>query len=179
MVMKGGENMNKKITVSAITLAILGTSILGGAAVFAQGTDDSSTSIVQKISDKFGLKKEDVQAVFDQERSERRSTMEAKHEEQLAQYVKDGKITEAQKKLILEKRSEMEKNMKQSLEALKNMTPDERKSQMEAKRTELEAWAKENGIDPTYLIGGMGRGGHRMMGKMNGNIHDQNATPSQ
>lgn len=38
------------------------------------------SSIVQKIADKFGLNKSDVQAVFDQDLADRKAAMEGKFE---------------------------------------------------------------------------------------------------
>jgi hypothetical protein len=41
------------------------------------------------------------------------------------------------------------------------MTDAERKAAMEKERTDLDAWAKSNGIDIKYLFGGFGPGGGR------------------
>ncbi len=45
---------------------------------------------------------------------------------------------------------------------MKDKTDEERKSAMEAKRTELEQWAKDNNIPMQYLRGSGGPGGHGM-----------------
>ena len=54
--------------------------------------------------------------------------------------------------------------MEEQRDAMQSMTRDERKSAMEARRTELESWAKQNNIDSTYVAGGNGG----MMGKGEG-----------
>jgi hypothetical protein len=47
------------------------------------------------------------------------------------------------------------------------MTPEQRKAAMEAEKTDLENWAKQNNIDMKYLFGGdmKGRGMKMMMMK--------------
>ena len=154
----GGEiNIKSKIILSIVGLALVGTVLFGAVNTFAQDTasdQNPMASLVQKIADKFGLKKEDVQAVFDQDRQERQVQMQTRFEEQLSQDVKDGKITEDQKQLIIAKRKELEANRQTNMESMKNMTDDERKAAMEKEKQELENWAKENGIDFQYLFGG-------------------------
>ena len=91
-------------------------------------------------------------------------------QERLTQLVSEGKITEAQKQLIVTKMSELVAARAQEMDALKDKTMAERKALMDQKRTELEAWAKANGIDTQYLMPfgeGRGRGGHGM-GMMRG-----------
>lgn len=74
-------------------------------------------------------------------RAEQSAAMEQKHEEHLNQLVKDGKLTAAQKQLIIAKHKAL-------------------KAEMEAKRTELEIWAKANNIPMEYLK--MGHHGKRV-----------------
>ena len=163
--------MNKKTMLTAAAVTVLGAGILSASTAFAQQSttsgQDPMTSLVQKIADKFNLNEAEVQAVFDEAHQERSATMQADFEKQLSQYVTDGKITEAQKKLILDKRAEMESQRESNKDEFKNLSEDERKTHMETKKTELDAWAKENGIDLQYLMpqrgkgGGPGMGGHR------------------
>lgn len=166
--------MNKKILLTVAAISIIGVGLLTSKTVFAQNIDNGQnpmSSLVAKIADKFGLKKEDVQAVFDQDRTEhqaemektrvaRQAEMETKFEEQLSQDVTDKKITEAQKEFILAKRKELEANRQAKMESMKNLTDDERKTAMEKERAELETWAKENSIDLKYLMGGFGMRGY-------------------
>lgn len=142
---------------SLLALAIVGTVGLGllGSSAFAQETNDTNNpmdTLVQKIATKFNLNESDVQAVFDEAHSEIETKIEADQSERLSTLVSEGKITEEQKSLILNKQKEMKESHKSNLENMKNLTPEERKSQMEAKRTELDTWAQENGIDPQYLM---------------------------
>ncbi|MFA5009780.1 MAG: hypothetical protein WC553_00925 [Patescibacteria group bacterium] len=163
--------MKNKFILPALVVMATGVALLGGSFVHAQTTTDSGqhVSIIQRLVEKFGLKEADVQAVFDEDKAARQTEMKAKTEEQLTQLVTDGKITEAQKQLIVAKRAELEAS--RSTEPVKDssLTAEQRKTQMEASRTELEAWAKTNGIDVKYVLGGFGGkgfGGHGMRGEM-------------
>ena len=124
--------MNKLLLI-ILAVSLLGVGLLTSTTVLAQTTTDNQnqmSSLVSKLAEKFGLNQGEVQAVFDQERSQRHAQMETLFEQQLTQDVKDGKITEAQKQLII------------------------------AKRQELQAWASQNNIDLRYLRGGFGGRGH-------------------
>ena len=160
---RGGEiDIKSKIVLSLVGLALMGTVLFGAVNTFAQNTvsdQNPMSSLVQKIADKFGLNKDEVQAVFDQNRQEHQAQMQTRFEDQLTQDVKDGKITEAQKQLTLTKRQELQANRQTKMESMRNMTNEERKVAMEKERQETENWAKENGIDLKYLMGGLG--GHR------------------
>jgi hypothetical protein len=159
--MKGGETkMNKKIMIPVSALLVAGFLTVGVMGVNAQEKADRHSSLIQKISQKFGLKEADVKAVFDQQHAERMAQMHAKMEEKLNQLVKEGKFTEAQKNLILAKHKEMQANRQSKMEAMKNMTPEQRKAEMEAQKKSLEDWAKQNNIDSKYLFGGLGMRGH-------------------
>ncbi len=88
--------------------------------------------------------------------------MEAKHEadnkSRLDQAVKDGKITQEQEDKIIAKQKELKAERDANKEAIKNKTEAERKAAMEAKKTELEKWAKDNNVPIEYLHPGGGRG---------------------
>lgn len=153
--------MNKKSLVTIVAVSILGIGLFGVSSTFAQSNTAGNTTLIQAIAEKFGLNKTDVQAVFDSEHEKQHAKMQVKIASQLSQYVKDGKITEEQKQLILNKQKELDANRSAKKDSMQNLTPEERKAQMDAKKTELNAWAKENGIDPQYLMGGFGKKGHR------------------
>lgn len=145
-----------------LTAAVLAGTMAGGlatASVVSAATDTSQSpesSLVDKVANKFGLNKADVQKVFDEDRSARQTERETKAKEALAQAVTDGKLTQAQADKITAKRAEM----KTFMESLRDKTAAERHSAMDAKRDELQQWAKDNGIDESYLrpMGGRGHG---------------------
>jgi hypothetical protein len=153
--------MKLKIMVAVLAVTLIGGGLFGVAQAFAQTPDGATPKIVQKIAQKFGLKESDVQAVFDKDWQERQSQREAKFAAKLSQLVQEGKITEAQKQLILQKHQELETNKQAKLPNLKNLTPEQRKTQIQSQRQALDDWAKQNGIDPQYLFGGFGLKGHR------------------
>lgn len=162
------KKMKNKILIPVAAFMIAGTVYFGAIATQAQtaNTTDPHTSIIQKISQRFGLKENDVKVVFDEERTERQAQMQARYEKQLNQYVTEGMITEAQKQLIIAKHKEMQNERITQKETMQNLTPEERKAQMETKRQEMESWAKTNGIDPQYL-GMFGHKGFGMMKRFN------------
>lgn len=77
-----------------------------------------------------------------------------RYETRLEQLVIDKKITGAQKTLIENKLKEMVSEHKTEKDTLKNMTRQQRREHKQKEWADLQAWAKQNGIDPQYLPGG-------------------------
>lgn len=144
--------MKKKIAVIVLSMAILvGLPIAGIVNAKAQGANGNSETIIQKLVARFGLKTEEVKQVFDEARQERQTKMQENYDQRLTKLVDDKKITEAQKQLILNKQKELQA---------------QRAAGGKKNRTDLENWAKDNGIDLSLLrmFGGMGkRGGWKGM----------------
>ena len=155
------------ILVTAVTVA--GVGLFTVSQVSAQTpTLTPQESLIAKIATKFQLNQDDVKKVFDDHHAEVRSQMHARYEEYLSGLVAEGKITNEQKSLLLNKRKELESQFLQDKSSLKELTREERRQKMEAKRTELDTWAKQHSIDPQYLMGPIGlKGkGHGMHDKM-------------
>jgi large exoprotein involved in heme utilization and adhesion len=139
--------MNKKLlAVAAVAITAGGLVLTTSTAALAQSnsTNNPMQTLVQKIAEKFGLKPEDVQSVVNDFKTQNLNQRETMFEAQLDQLVKDGKITENQKQLIINKRKELAANRQNKMQDLRN-------------------WAKENNIDMKYLVGlhrsiGMRRG---------------------
>lgn len=137
--------MNKNI------LLIISIVVLSGFIIYTridksilanEGYGPMDKTLIQKLVDRFGLKEEEVQSVFDEVRNERHQEMQSRVEEQLSEAVQNKEITEEQKQLILQK--------KQELQELRDTE-------------ELNQWAEENSIDLKYLgIGMFGRNGNGM-----------------
>lgn len=124
-----------------------------------------SSSLITKIAQKFNLSEDDVKAVFESNRQEHEQEKHQNYEAMLTEAVTQGKITEAQKQLIIAKNAEIKTVRDTTMDHHKDLTQEERQTQMtehhaqmEKDRDALEAWAKENGIDMKYLM--MGGGGH-------------------
>jgi hypothetical protein len=133
-------NLKKPIIVAA-GVAALGVSAVAGLGIASAATSTtSSDSLVDKIATKFNLKKSDVQAVFDQNRSDMVAQRRADMSKHLQTLVEQGKITTAQKTLIENKLSELKTAHETEIKALK-------------------AWADTNNVDVKYLIMGGRHGG--------------------
>lgn len=164
---------------TTIGLAGLGAGV-AHAATTENTSDNPMSSLVDKLATKFNLDKTEVQKVVDEQRTE----MEAKREEQvktkLAELVKAGTITQAQSDAITAKRAELQKEREANKDAMDDKTSEERKSERDAKRTELEAWAKEQGLDTKYLRYVFGHGGHGHGGPgMRGDKAPDNTTTTE
>lgn len=173
--------MNKKTLATFAVVTVLGFGVLGASSVSAQSTTNTQnpmSPLVQKIAEKFGLNQSDVQAVFDEVRKEKPAKMQANSEAQLSQLVTEGKITEAQKQLILQKRAELDAQRKANKESMQNLSEEERKAKMQEEKAALEAWASENGIDSRYLMQGRGHGGFGGFGKRPAGDRNTSVTPT-
>ncbi|MDQ1283732.1 MAG: hypothetical protein QG620_80 [Patescibacteria group bacterium] len=152
--------IDKKVIVPALALAVvLGAGVYGISKVSAE-ENGRRFSMVEKIAEKFGLNKGEVEKVFEENRSEHQAQMKNNFEERLNEAVSKGELTEAQKQLILAKKEEMENEREKNREDHRNLSAEERKNKMEERRSELEKWAKDNGIDVGYLMG-MGKMGQK------------------
>lgn len=165
--------MKKQLAIAGLVAGIATAGITGVGIASAATTSTSSTnpmsSLVDAIASKFNLNKSDVQAVFDQQKAKNEADRETKVKEEVAQLVKDGKITQAQADKINAKRAELEKQREADRTTNQNLSETDRKAKMEAERTALEQWAKDNGISTDYLKyvhgGGRGHGGPGMDGE--------------
>lgn len=142
--------MKKKLILPVIAVIVGGVAVFGTSSALAQSPTPAGKpmSLVQRIAQRFNLNQADVQAVFDQHHQEMMAYRKDRIEDQLNQAVKDGKITENQKQKILAKLSDIQT----SKQNWKNMTPDERRTAMQDLRADLQNWAKQNGIDPSWLL---------------------------
>lgn len=146
-----------------LLVAILGLALIAGAAgaVRAESRDgDHFGPLVQKIAQRFNLKEADVQAVFDEAKTEHLAEMEVKFDKRLSEAVARSELTLAQKQLILAKRSELKEQFQSRREELTNVTPEEQKEAMKKHHQELKEWAKTNNIPMKYLMPGPKGGRH-------------------
>ena len=151
-------NLKKSVLVGAsVATFALGAGGMGLASAVSNSNDGGGTSLVDKIASKFNLNKADVQAVFDQDRADRRAQHEANFKDRLAQAVTDGKLTQAQADHITAAMAEIDN--------LRGDTPpdqlsDSLRQQIRSKMDDLRQWAKDNNIDMHLL----GSGGHHFGG---------------
>lgn len=147
---------------AAAIIAVVGASIIGASTVSAQDTDTNKVSMVKQLAQKLGIEESKIQTAMDSIHADRQAEMQKQMEARLIQAVTDGKITEQQKQLILKKHQEIQAEREANRETIKNLTPEQRRAEMQEHKSEMEAWAKENGIDMSLFFGGMGsKGGMR------------------
>lgn len=152
--------MKKKLFILVAALALLGgVTLISVTALVQANSEDSYPPIIQKLVERFGLNEEEVKAVFNEAREERKVEMRARFGERFNEAVEIGDLTEEQKQLVLAKQEEIRAEREANRESFQNMTWEERREVMEAQRAELESWAEENGIDLKYLFGGLGKRG--------------------
>lgn len=144
-------NIKSRILVLLGVVLII-SGMFGVSQVFAQANNGKNTSFVQELALKLGIDQVKVQQAVDQIRQGHKSQTQTRFSDLLDQAVKDGKITEAQKQLILDKRQELQ-NTKLNF---KDMTPEQKRQAMQKQKQQLEEWSKQNNIDLKYLLGGHG-----------------------
>jgi polyhydroxyalkanoate synthesis regulator phasin len=157
--MKITKSMLAMGAVTAVALA----SLAGLGAASAQSSNGNDNSIVDKLATTFGLNREEVQTVFDEQRNEMHAEREANRSEHLQSLVDDGTITADQKTALEAKQEEM--HAKRDALRDQDLSREEMHDAMEQARTEFEAWATEQGIDLDALHpnGEQGQGRHKGM----------------
>lgn len=146
-------------TVGLTSLA--GVSIASAETTTAPTSSDPMSSLVQKIASKFNLNKDEVQKVFDEDKTARETQREEKIAKRLQGLVDAGTITNTQKTAIEAKLKELKTAREANRTEMKNLSDAERQSKMDEKKNELESWAKEQGIDLSKLKGIFGGPGGR------------------
>ncbi len=158
----------KSLKKSMLVAGVVGTVGAGGLFTGAVANAESGTastdpmsSLVEKLATTFKLDKTNVQEVFDAQRTEMNAQREQEQKERLQKLVDNKTITVAQKTAIEAKLAEMKKEREANKDSFKDLSETERKTRMDAKRTELETWAKAQGLDLAKLQGVFrGPGGH-------------------
>lgn len=162
--------------ITAISAAGL-TGVQIASAATNSSSNDHMSNLVDALATKFNLNKSDVQSVFDEQRSQMEADREADLKKQVAQLVSDGKLTQDQADKINAKRAELKAERDANRTADQNLSDDQRQAKMEERKTALDTWFEQNGIDSQYhylLMGGRGHGGP---GGMHG-MKDQAASTS-
>lgn len=156
--------MKKQLAIIGAVAAISAAGVTGVAVANAASTgngNDRMSGLVDALASKFNLNKSDVKAVFDANREQMQAQHEQEIKDKIAQLVKDGKLTQAQADALNAKRAELQKEFEANRTADQDLTRDQRKAKMDERRTALDAWLKDKGIDTQYgylLMGGRGHG---------------------
>lgn len=161
------NRMKKTIVLPVAALALMAMLAYGVGQVKA---DDQYKNhpLVQFIAERFDLDEEEVLTAMEDFQEQRHEEMGVQFENRLTQAVLDGKITDEQREMILQKHEEMRVEQENNWMTLQDMTADERRDEIMARHEELKSWAEENGVDLSYFNVGVGRGQrmHNMDGGM-------------
>ena len=159
----------KIMAVTAVAMVVTGVTAFAGVVgitrISAAINSGEVPTIIVNLAKRFNVSTSDVQKIFDETRTQQEA-------ERLNELVTDGKITEAQKKLILDKKTEIDTKINDIND--KQMTSSERKVALDTLRDEILKWADENNIEGRFILigGGMGRdlnfGGPMMGGRKGG-----------
>lgn len=147
------------VTAAVATVGVSGAMLPALASADANSPTGSS-SLVDKIAQKFNLKKEDVQAVFDENKTAHQAERQQKMSDRLQDAVDSGKITAEQKTLIENKLKELQ-------------------TARETEQKELKAWADQNKIGLKYLMMGHMRGGDSDTSRLDQLVKDGKITAEQ
>ena len=154
--------LSRKIVIPMAAVAVIAAGVFGVAQVSAAGSNTSGqNNLAQKIADTFHLDKNKVQAVIDQNRQDNQVARETKYETRLSQGITDGKLTAAQKALVLSEHQILASKFQTAMMG----ASASRRTGLQNIRTEAQDWAKANSIAVSWLIGGdlggLGHGGFR------------------
>jgi hypothetical protein len=192
----------QKLLVAISTIILTGTTFLAVPQIFAQSPANNQhlnffQELVQFFSQKFGLDKTQVQSALTDFKNQQKANitprptfspqqMTDREKTRLDQLVKDGKITTDQETAIINKLASL--RTKYNLGSQNTLTADQRKTQTTNMRDEIVAWAKSQGIDSSYVMGGFGTGGRgpgggdndmRGRGNWDGQKENMSGTPTQ
>jgi len=146
----------RKVLILGVTSVAAMSMLVVSQHAFAAGTGTPMSGLVSAIATKFNLKPADVQAVVDQYQQDEQATRAQKETDRLNQAVTDGKLTAAQRDLIVAKQKEMQASMDQ----IRGLSNDaDRKAAMDKLQTDLKTWSQQNNIDMNWLRPHRGGGG--------------------
>ncbi len=165
--------ISKKLIIPMAGVAIIGAAGLYGVQHASATSSTNGQTLVERIASTFGLDKAKVQAVFDQNKTDKQQNRETTYEQRLTQAVTDKKLTLAQKDAILAEHKKLETELAAAAKGT------DRRAATKTVRTEATTWASDNNVSASWLIApGRMRGGHMGMMGQNSSGADT-STPAQ
>ncbi len=164
--MKLTPTIKKRLYSAAVAAVIIAGSV-GIASAHMIGPTGADTEFAKAIAVRFNLNQGDVETFLKEQQTARaaavRAQMKTQVETRLTQLVAAGKLTEAQKQLILAKMTEVEAK----LVALQNITDvAARKVALQAIHADVKAWAKQNNIPSGLIQNGFGKDFGELHGRL-------------
>ncbi len=149
------------LTSLAVTAALITSAGVGITYAAESNASDTNpmSNLVTAIADKFNLNATDVQAVFDEQRSQMEAEREQVFADRIAEAVTAGDLTQAQADLIQDKRNSIESLR----DSLADGTETDRRAAMKSAMDDLQQWAIDNNIPREYVPMGGPQMGHRGM----------------
>lgn len=127
--------VSKKVTIGLASMAAVTALTIGAGSMAMAENGNNNGTLADKIATKFNLNKDDVQAVFNEDRQAKQAERTAEMSTKLQAAVDSGKLTADQKTLL-------ENKMKENQAA------------RTAEMTALQDWASTNNVDMRYVMGG-------------------------
>ncbi len=159
--------MKAKLLLPIAAVAVTAITMYGANQIMAFNGGGQHDVLIQKLATTFGKSETEVQTVFNQYRTEQQETREAEFESRLGAAVSEGKLTEAQKQLVVTKHAELQAQHEADFANKEAMTKEEWQAKRQAEHDSLDSWAESNGIDLSDVMpergsmgGGKGRGMH-------------------
>lgn len=120
--------------------------------------------IIEKLAQRFGLDREEVKSVFEEERTMREQERSERMEERLDTLVNDGVITEEQRQMLLQKLDLLRTKMS----GASDFSHEERHAAMKQAHDELKSWLEDQGLEDILPLKMKGRNlrGHHVSGSM-------------
>jgi len=138
-------NVTKSLSTLGVGAAVVAGSMLAVTAASAHSSTAQQTQRVSELSERFNLDETEVQAYFDEKKTEKQAEKAEARAERVAELVTAGTLTQEQ----ADELATFKDGFKAEITALKESGAerDEIKTAMEANRAEVKAWAEAQGID--------------------------------
>lgn len=141
--------MKKLLICTLIAVAFIGLNGVISVNAQTENGDGFRFPLAEKIAERFNLNLEEVQKFFEETRQEARQEMQTRFA------GRDGcELTEEQRQSLSAEREELMAKYGD----MKNLSREEMQNRMQEMRSEMQAWAEENGIDSECAGGGFGKG---------------------
>jgi hypothetical protein len=138
--------MKKLIIYTALGTALVTLGIFFGKDVFAYDLDDTSRPFISRLSEKLGLKEEDIANVIDDVEEELQAERQAERAEVIIKALDEGKLTEREAEILDAMEDvRMQIGRPKDLDDWQKYSPEQREALREARR-ELRKQEMQDGL---------------------------------